>query len=109
MVKANWSGSCPCLCSGEWTLEVNGVDVSIHIPEELRESPMNTNGTFQTWHFEDWAEVFEDYDDGLDGYEWIAENKYWLDLITDNYDVQMEIFYAISKQDWRYGSCGGCI
>ena len=66
MVEAKWSGSYPCLCYGKWTLKVNGKDVSNMIPKELRESSMNTYGTYQTWHFEDLLEVFEDYEDGLD-------------------------------------------
>lgn len=109
MVKAKWSGSYPCLCYGEWTLEVNGKNVSDLIPDELRRSCMNTYGTYEEWHFENWVEVFEDYEDGLMCDEWIAENKYWLDIITDDIDTQVEIFNAINEQDWRSGSCGGCI
>ena len=70
---------------------------------------MNTFGTYEEWHFEDWIEVFEDYEDGLMCDEWIAENKYWLDDITDDYNIQTEIFYAISEEDFRHNSCGGCI
>lgn len=109
MVTANWSGSYPCLCYGEWTLKIDDLDVSNKIPEELRNNSMNTYGEYEEWHFEDWMEVFESYEDGLDCDEWIAENKYWLDNITDNIDVQKEIFNAISGQDFRHGSCGGCI
>ena len=109
MVKANWSGSYPTLCFGKWTLEVNGVDVSMFIPDELRENSMNTYGTYEEWHFEDWLEVFEDYEDGMMCEEWIAVNKYWLDTITEDDDIQTEIYYAINAHDWRHGSCGGCI
>lgn len=110
MVNAWWSGSYPTLCYGEWTLEVNGENVSGLIPDHLRNNEMNTHGTYQEWYFdEDWREVFEDYEDGLYCHDWIAENKYWLDNITTDYETQMEIFYAISDEDWRHGSCGGCI
>ena len=109
MVKAKWSGKYPCLCSGEWSLEVNGVDVSMYIPDEMRNSPMGTFGTYQSWHFENWMEVFEDYDDGLFCDEWIEKNKYWLDIITDDVNVQTEIYDAINVKDWRHGECGGCI
>lgn len=109
MVKANWSGSYPCLCSGKWSLEVNGVDVTCYIPKEIINEPMDTLGEYESWHFEDWTEVFEDYVDGLNCNEWIEKNKYWLDIITDDVDVQTEIFNAINAEDWRYGSCGGCI
>lgn len=109
MVEAKWSGSYPCLCSGQWTLIVDGEDVSSKIPEELRDSEMNTAGTYQSWHFENWLEVFEDYEDGLECEEWIKENKYWLDTISADRNTQSDIFYAISASDWRHGSCGGCI
>ena len=36
MVVANYTGTYPNLCVGEWTLKVNGKDVSDKIPEELR-------------------------------------------------------------------------
>lgn len=109
MIEAKWSGSYPCLCSGEWTLKINGKDVSTKIPEELRRSSMGTRGTYSSWHFENWSEVFEDYEDGLDCDEWINENVYWLDTITDDSSVQKEIYYAINANDFREGSCGGCI
>lgn len=109
IVKAKWSGSYPCLCVGEWTLKVDGKDVSKKIPEDLRKSSMNTYGTYQSWHFEDWLEVFEDYSDGLCCEEWIKENDYWLNEITDNRDTKILIYNAINEQDFRSGSCGGCI
>ena len=110
MVKANWSGSYPCLCHGEWTLKVNGINVSHLIPEKLRNNEMNTYGTYETWSFDDdYMEVFEDYEDGLKCNDWIKENKYWLDTITANREVQIEIFNAISEEDFRRNSCGGCI
>ena len=109
MVKANWSGSFPNLCCGEWTLEVNGVDVSMFIPSELRHSDMNTYGIYEEWHFENWAEVWESYEEGLGCDEWIEEHEYWLNTITDNVNIKKEIFYAINDKDWRHGSCGGCV
>ena len=109
MVKANWSGRYPTKCFGKWTLEVNGVDVSMYIPAELRRDSMNTYRTYQRWYFKNWLEEFEDYEDGLMRDEWIAENKYWLDVITNDINIQMEIFYAINEKDWRHGECGGCI
>lgn len=108
-VSASWSGSYPCLCSGEWTLIVNGKDVSDLIPKELRKHSMNTFGKYQSSHFENWSEVFDDYTEGLHCEEWIKENSYWLNLITEDIDTQKLIFLEIQKNDWRSGSCGGCI
>ena len=110
MVKANWSGSHPDLCFGEWILEVDGVNMSDKIPEEIRCMPMYTYGTYEYWYFNDNGyEVSEDYDDGLGEEEWIVENDYWLDTITHDSDVKSQIFNAIQEQDWRTNSCGGCI
>ena len=110
MVEAKWSGSYPCLCHGTWTLEVDGLDVSSLIPKELRRNEMNIYGIYEEWYFDDnYMEYFESYEDGLGCKEWIKQNKYWLDTITDDINVQTEIFYAINEHDWRYGSCGGCI
>lgn len=110
MVEVNWSGSYPCLCCGEWTLKINGENVSNKIPDELRTGSMNTYGSYEEWYFDDnYLEVFGSYEDGLEMNEWIEENAYWLDQITSDYNTQEEIFKAIQKKDFRLGSCGGCI
>ena len=105
MVIAEWTGSYPCLCSGEWRLTIDGVDWSNAIPIEKRYSHMNTAGTYQSWHFENWIEVFEDYEDGLEFDEWVVENPWVAELPAAPQDV----FYAIQVQDFRPGECGGCI
>ncbi len=110
MVVAKWSGSFPNLCSGEWTLIVDGKDVSDKIPEELRKSNMNTYGSYEWWHFDDdGEEEWERYHDGLECEEWIKENRCWLDTISTDHNTQSDIFCAINASDWRPGSCGGCI
>ena len=110
IIEASWSGSFPNLCSGEWTLIVNGKDVSDHIPGRLRYSEMNTFSSYSSWHFDcNYSECWEDYEDGLHEAEWIEENQDWLASITVDRDLQREIFDAISDADWRHGSCGGCI
>lgn len=70
---------------------------------------MNTYRIYQSWHFEDMIEVFDDYVDGLACNDWIMENKSWLDVITTDFYKQKEIYCAINAQDFRIGSCGGCI
>lgn len=110
MVNAIWSGSYPCLCMGEWTLEVNEKDVSDMIPEHLRNSPMNTFGKYNTWEFgRDYEEKWSTYKDGLKERIWIRENEDWLKTITEDPDLLKEIFKAFQKEDWRHNSCGGCI
>lgn len=106
MVEAIWSGCWPTLCFGSWTLKVNGVDYTHLIPEELRDGPMNTFGTYQSWHFDDdWSEVFEDYEDGLYFEAWYERNP-WVDAVPA---LPVEVYTAFAEHDWRHGSCGGCI
>lgn len=88
MVEAHWNGSYPCLCFGEWMLKVNDKDVSDKIPDELRKDSMNTYGIYKRWYFDDnYLEKFESYENGLKMHEWIKENAYWLDKITDDYNT----------------------
>ena len=109
-VEAKWSGGYPCLCYGEWTLFIDGKDMSDKIPKDLRNESMNTNGVYLSWHFEsDWEVEWNDYEDGLEREDWIKENKEWLDNITTDKCEQEDIYYAFQLNDWRHGSCGGCI
>ena len=105
MVIAKWSGEYPCRCSGEWSLFIGGINYSHMIPENLRASHMNTAGTYQEWHFVDWVEQFEDYEDGLEFEEWVAENPWVHDLPASLFDI----YLAFQAEDFRPGECGGCI
>ncbi len=110
-VMANWTGEYPHLCNGKWQLKVNDKWVSDKIPKDLREDSMNTYKKYENWHFaNDYREVVrENYYDGLKCDEWLAENKEWLDSITTDENVQKDIFEVINEEDFRRGSCGGCI
>lgn len=105
MVIAKWTGCFPCLCHGEWKLYIDGQDVSFLIPWDRRTGHMNTAGTYQEWHFEDQEEVFEDYEDGLEYEDWLAENPWVRDLPAPSFDI----YLAFQSEDWRHNSCGGCI
>ena len=109
-VEAEWSGKYPCLCYGEWTLKVDGENVSNKIPEDLRKEYMNTYKSYEEWRFdENYNEEWECYNDGLKCEDWIKVNGYWLNKIVTDKDIQKCIFHAINEEDWRHGSCGGCI
>lgn len=106
MFEVTWTGAYPNLCSGEWVILKNGVRVEI--PAEFRNASMNTFGTYSTWHFENWEEVFEDYEDGLIFEEWIKVNS-WVYTIATTEPEQRELYQKIADEDWRHNSCGGCI
>jgi hypothetical protein len=109
-VEAKWSGRYPNLCRGEWTLLIDGKNVSDKIPKDLRNEPMNTKDIYSSWRFGiDWEVKCDNYQDGLKCEDWIKENKEWLDRITTDKCEQEDIYYAFQLNDWRYGSCGGCI
>lgn len=109
-VTATWSGQYPCLCSGTWTLIIDGKDYTDHIPQEIVNEPMYTFGTYAEWYFDDdWQEQCDDYVDGLSCDDWIKANNEWLSTITDDDYLKTLIYCAFSENDFRYGSCGGCI
>lgn len=109
MFKVEWTGSYPCLCHGEWKIYKNGRDVSECIPQEKRGEPMNTYNEYSRWYFtDDWDEETEYYYDGLEVEDWI-ENNSWINKICDAKTEKEELYKAINNEDWREGSCGGCI
>lgn len=110
---AEWSGRYPCLCSGAWSIKYQGKDLDI--PSDRASESMGTYISYQTWHFEDWNDVWEDEEGGMDYDEWIMENHSWVcdafnKLAIANTDENYkELYYAIQSSDFRSGSCGGCI
>lgn len=106
MITAEWTGKYPNLCSGKWKLYIDGEDYSCHV---FSSGPMNTYGTYRRWHFENWHEVWEEYQDGLQEEEWIKAHKDWLKMLPIEPDRYPEVFKAFQEHDWRFGSCGGCI
>lgn len=112
--KAEWTGEYPNLCSGEWIVTFNSEPVKL--PESIKGSSMNTYGEYTSWYFTDgWDEKTEYYEDGLCTNEWIEQNQ---DLIEEVFmengipltEENMKDFYlAFVDQDFRHGSCGGCI
>jgi len=109
-IKVKWTGSYPCLCFGDWVIEVDGVDFSDCIPDDKKQQPMGTYRKYEEWHFtDDWDEVWDCYYDGLRYEDWILKNHYWVDKIVTSGEDQEQLFEAIRAEDWRHGSCGGCI
>lgn len=120
--KAEWTGSYPSLCVGEWKLyrkyeeiledgtkDIGYDNISNLIPEDIKHESMDTLGVYNSWYFNsDYIKQFEDYTDGLDFKEWCKDNESWIHLICDPKDYKA-LYEAFNEHDWRYESCGGCI
>lgn len=123
-IKAEWTGSYPAYCHGEWIVTLtdeDGNETTLPLGDRASGygSDMGTLGTYQTWHFEDWHEVFEEYQNGLEYELWkdVDENRemvlgamFYAGVNSEDYDQFAYDFYnAVQAQDWRHNSCGGCI
>lgn len=109
MIEVNWSGQYPNKCRGEWTLKIDGEDVSDKIPKKLRNQPMGTYGTYKKCVYSGNKVSSKWYSDGLEVEEWIEQNNYWLKNIVNNYALKMNIYAKFQEKDFRQGQCGGCI
>lgn len=55
------------------------------------------------------------YREGLMEDDWIVENIDWLSDVFIEHNIPLEeetmraFYQAVNKEDWRCGSCGGCI
>ena len=106
-ITAKWTGRYPNLCFGEWIITVG--DEKVDLPDEVRTSPMNTRGTYESWAFDKgWNEVWRSYEDGLDFEPWLQQNS-WVSRLNLSHKEERDLYEAISEEDWRHGSCGGCI
>jgi len=118
-ITVKWSGTYPNLCSGEWSIYIDYMELPI--PEMNSFGDMGTSGTYERWYFDDdYSEQTETYDivtsedDIIQLKDWIIyslkslENAYYLKFnITDK--LIETIIEKISEVDFRSGSCGGCI
>lgn len=104
--EVEWTGNWPSLCCGEWVIKYKGE--LVRLPDDVVNSSMGTEGEYQSWHFEDWVEVFDHYHNGIGFTEWLHENP-WASEITSETKELQELFSKIQDNDWRHGSCGGCI
>lgn len=112
--KVEWTGSYPALCYGEWVISYKGI--KLNVPNNVKGKDMGTMGQYDSWYFDDdWSDVWESYLNGEEFNQWILGNESWIkEMLLDSnieYSIELaeELFYEIQSQDWRHGSCGGCI
>jgi hypothetical protein len=111
-LEVKWTGDYPSLCFGKWIIKYKGIELKV--PEERKYEHMNTDGIYST--ITDYlTEESDVYQDGLEYNDWITENVDWVtDMfnkseIFPNGTLIKELYEKIQEQDWRSGSCGGCI
>ena len=114
LLVVEWTGCYPSLCFGEWIIKYNNQE--LNIPENIKEDNMNTHGSYAHWTFdEEYIEEWTYYEDGLDEEEWLQYNMEWIVPMFQEFNIEItndllsELFEKIQEQDWRHGSCGGCI
>lgn len=105
---AKWSASGNKLCLGRW--EISYLGKPLQLDPARAEEDM---GTYAIYSF-----IYPDDDifaEGLKEDEWIVENLDWLTRLFLAHDIPCDTehfryFYrAVNPQDWRCGSCGGCM
>lgn len=105
---ARWTAKGHTLCLGRWEITYQGMP--IELPEERKNDDMGTWGIYSFIYDDD-----PDFAEGLEEDAWIVENAEWLaecfllnDIPID--EQHMRWFYqAVNQDDWRCGSCGGCL
>lgn len=110
IIQVEWTGYYPALCNGEWIIKYN--DIELTVPDDRKYSCMNTYNRYEEYGIE--GDCYF-YDDGLDELEWIEANESWITKMFEEYDIEvdeellLELYNKIRLEDWRYGSCGGCV
>lgn len=109
-----WTGSYPNLCSGEWVIKYDGIELTV--PDDIKYATMDTFGEYGSWYFdEDMYEVWDYYTDGDDEETWITKNIDWVKSMFEEHGIEVTsellstLFKKVQEEDWRHGSCGGCI
>ncbi len=105
---ANWTSKGNTLCLGHWQIAYKGMPLIL--PQVQMEKDMGTKGIYNFIDPDD-----ELYLEGLGEDEWIIENIEWLTDVFLQANIPLEeenfraFYQAVNKEDWRCGSCGGCI
>jgi len=105
---ARWSATGNNLCLGRWEVSYQGRPLALD--SERHEKDMGTYGIF-SYIFPDDEALAE----GLGEDEWILENAGWLGELLAQHAIPGDeahrrwFYQAINPQDWRCGSCGGCL
>lgn len=106
-IEVVWTGEYPCLCAGEWVFTINGKRYPVPFDGEAE-----TEGDYSFWYFggeSGWDEQWRTSHDGLSERAWIAKYLPWLHSLPLSPEEYRKVYTAFQAEDWRHGSCGGCI
>lgn len=119
-LRIEWTGDYPCLCYGRWVIYLRERKLLFPGYKEghklTENSHANTFGSYSKWSFGDsLLEDWNRYDDGLEFREWVNYQYDWIMDFFKLNDIAMTeenleyLYEEFSRNDWRRGSCGGCI
>lgn len=105
---ARWTARGNNLCLGHWEISYQGRPLPLK--PARGQNDMGTYGIYSYIYPDD-----DTFAEGLAEDAWIVENAGWLTELFSGHDIspceeQLRAFYrAVNRQDWRCGSCGGCL
>jgi hypothetical protein len=105
---ARWSATGNNLCLGRWEISYRGKPLKLE--GDRFEKEMGTYGIFSYIFPDD-----EDLAEGLAEDDWVLANVDWLSALFAAHDIPLDeqhlrwFYQAVNPQDWRCGSCGGCL
>lgn len=106
--EARWTAQGHTLCLGHWQITYQGKPLAL--ADIQLERDMGTWGVYDP--------IFDDdpeYSEGLKEDDWIIANIEWLSDLFAAHQIPIDeqhmrwFFQAVDEQDWRCGSCGGCM
>lgn len=106
--QAKWTAEGNTLCLGHW--EIHYLGLPLTLPNAQLDADMGTDGIYNFMDPDD--EIFRE---GLGEDDWILANMDWLADVFQQHNIELDeqnfrFFYqAVNPQDWRCGSCGGCM
>jgi len=105
---ASWSEKGNMLCNGHWQISFQGLPFVL--PSTRERETMGTWGIYSFIYDDD-----PDFAEGEKEEAWVVNNAEWLVPLFIEQDIPADpqhlswFYQAVNKDDWRCGSCGGCL